>query len=367
MTFLAKKIFVQRVANPPPLPSLQGVMFGTLFSPHMLVIDADGNGKWGKPRIVPFENLSLPPQTACLHYAIQCFEGMKAYRDSHGNIRLFRPDRNCRRLLDSTRRLCLPGFDPDELQKLIEEFVKVERDYVPSERGYSLYLRPTVIGTGSTLSAVAGSAAKLFVIASPVGPYYPSGMKPVRLHVEEERRRAWPGGVGNVKLGANYAAPMLVQREASELGFQQVLWLGAGEEVQEVGAMNFMCLWRPSANSNEVELVTAPLDGTILPGVTRDSILSLVRQWGEARVSERSFTIHELTAALREKRVLECFGCGTAAIVSPVEALSYKGELLNVPCPAPGASLTHRVLKAITDIQYGDVEHEWSRIVDTTS
>nr|CCD14755.1 unnamed protein product [Trypanosoma congolense IL3000] len=367
MSFLAKNLIIQRALNPPPLPSLEGVPFGTIFTPHMLVVDTETNESWGKPRIVPFENLSLPPQTACLHYAIQCFEGMKAYRDKEDNVRLFRPELNCQRLLNSTRRLCLPDFDPDELLHLIQRFVDLERDYVPRGRGYSLYLRPTVIGTSTTLSASASTAAKLFVIASPVGPYYGPVMKPVRLYVEERRHRAWPGGIGNVKLGANYAGPMLVQMEAGAKGFHQVLWLGAAEDVQEVGAMNFLCLWRPSADSKEIELITAPLDGTILPGVTRNSILSLVSEWGGIRVSERSFTIHELVAALRERRVLECFGCGTAAIVSPVEALSYEGELLEVPCPEPENSLTHRVLKTLTDIQYGDVKHEWSRVVEVST
>ncbi|KAG8339806.1 putative Amino transferase class IV [Trypanosoma vivax] len=364
MSFKASQLTIQRTVNAPPLPPLKGVKFGSIFSPHMLLVDSDATGKWGKPSIVPFHNFSMPPQSACLHYALQCFEGMKVYRDSKGGVRLFRPERNCARFLSSTRRLCFPDFDPSELLALIKEFVKVERDYVPAERGYSLYLRPTAIGTAAEIAAAPSSTSRIFLIASPVGPYYSEGLKPVKLLVEEHRRRAWPGGVGNVKLGANYAAPMLVQRQAQERGLHQVLWLGAHEDVQEVGAMNFFCLWRPSSGSSETELITAPLDGTILPGVTRDCVLELARKWGDHRVSERSFTVGELVEALRENRVIECFGCGTAAIVSPVDGLSYKDEFFQIPHQDPAKSITQRVLKEITDIQYGDVEHDWSHLVD---
>ncbi|RNF27087.1 branched-chain amino acid aminotransferase [Trypanosoma conorhini] len=188
-------------------------------------------------------------------------------------------------------------------------------------------------------------------------------MKPVKLLVEEERRRSWPGGTGSVKMGANYASSVLVQKEADAQGYQQVLWLGPKGEVEEVGAMNFFCLWRPSNSKPDLELITAPLDGTVLPGVTRDSILSLARGFGGVKVSERSFLIEELVTALQEKRVVECFGCGTAAIVSPVEALCYKQVKYDVPCPPPETSFTHRMLNTIQDIQYGVLEHEWSRVV----
>ncbi|ESL07992.1 branched-chain amino acid aminotransferase [Trypanosoma rangeli SC58] len=363
MSFQARCLTVQRVTNPPPLPPLKGVKFGSIFTPHMVKIEWQSLAKWGNPRIVPFENLSLPPQTACLHYALECFEGLKAYRDAAGRVRLFRPERNCARMLESTTRLCFPKFDPNELLKIVEEFVKVEKDYVPTERGYSLYLRPTAIALGDTLSVKPADKILLFVIASPVGPYYASGMKPVKLLVEESRRRSWPGGTGGVKIGANYASTVLVQEEAEKSGYQQVLWLGSSGEVQEVGAMNFFVLWRPSNTKPDLELVTAPLDGTVLPGITRDSILSLVRKSGEMVVSERKFFIDELVTALKEKRVVECFGCGTAAIVSPVEGLCYKGVEYNVPCPPPETSLTHRMLNSILDIQYGVTEHEWSRVV----
>nr|AGT02575.1 branched-chain-amino-acid transaminase [Herpetomonas muscarum] len=381
-SFKAKDLVREMVPAPPPLPSMKGVKFGTIFTPHMLIVDYD-HGAWGKPRIEPFKPFSMPPQSSVLHYGLSCFEGMKAYADINDvekvkkgealgekhRVRLFRPDKNIARLQDSMHRLCFPSFDADELNKLMHAFVRTEQAYVPKQFGYSLYLRPTAIGTSEHLGA-SPSTVRLFVIASPVGPYYPPaegqedagamGIKPVKLLVEETHRRAWPGGTGGSKLGANYAGPMLVQEQAHQRGYDQVLWLGAGQEVQEVGAMNFCCVWRTP--EGKTELVTAPLDGTILPGVTRDSILALARQWGEFEVAERAYTVEELVAALEEGRVVECFGCGTAAIVSPVCALSYRGKEYAVPCPE--TSITTRFLTEMLDIQYGKTPSEWSVLVE---
>ena len=375
-SFSAASLTKKLAANPPPLPPMKGVAFGTVFTPHMVIIDYD-NGKWGAPQIVPFGDFSLAPQTICLHYAMECFEGMKAYADiadiekaskgeklSEQHLRLFRPDKNVARLQDSMHTLCMPKFDAAELLKVIEEFVRTEKDYVPKEFGYSLYLRPTAIGTAKTLSVVPSKSVRLFVIASPVGPYYPppegqsgaAAINPVKLLVEEKRKRAWPGGTGGSKLGANYAGPLLVQEEAHHHGYDQVLWLGAKGEVQEVGAMNFCTLWK--TKEGKTELITAPLDGTILPGVTRDSILELAREWGEFEVSERPYFVQELVEALQENRVIECFGCGTAAIVSPVDLLAYRGKEYAVPCPENG--VTRRFLNEILDIQYGKKPSPWS-------
>ncbi|KPI89931.1 putative branched-chain amino acid aminotransferase [Leptomonas seymouri] len=375
-SFTAAALTKTLVPNPPPLPPMKGVAFGTVFTPHMTIIDFE-NGQWGAPRITPFENFSLAPQTSCLHYGLQCFDGMKVYADAGDiervargerltkqHLRLFRPDKNVARLKDSMQALCMPSFDEAELLKVIEEFVRTEKDYVPKELGYSLYLRPAAIGTSTQLSAVPSKSVRLFIIASPVGPYYPppegqagaAAINPVRLLVEERRRRAWPGGTGGRKIGANYAGPMRVQEEAHRQGYDQVLWLGAVGEVQEVGAMNFCTLWR--TKEGKTELITAPLEDTVLPGVTRDSILALARKWGGFEVSERPYLVQELVEALQEGRVIECFGCGTAAIVSPVKALSYSGREYAVPCPEDG--ITRRFLREILDIQYGRKPSEWS-------
>ncbi|EPY23377.1 branched-chain amino acid aminotransferase [Strigomonas culicis] len=267
-------------------------------------------------------------------------------------------------------RLCFPSFDKEEFLQLLDEYVRTEASYVPKKMGYSLYLRPTAMAIDTTLAPVVAKRIRLFVIASPVGPLWatPAGssaaeLRPVKLLVEEHDRRAWPGGTGASKLSANYAGPMKAQERAQQKGYNQVLWLGPNQEVQEVGAMNFLALWK-NKETGELELVTAPLDGSVLPGITRDSILQLAREWG-LTVREVVFTIEDLITAIQESRLVECFGCGTAAVVTAVGLLAYKGVEYAVPCPSEAqGSLTHRCLRAILDIQYGQVEHEWSRPLD---
>ncbi|CUE74209.1 branched chain amino acid transferase, putative [Bodo saltans] len=357
--FFAKDIV--RKLSPVAVPPVctKGLGFGEAFAPHMFEVDSIKED-WGTPQINQFHNLSLPPQCSGLHYGLQCFEGLKAYRDKKNNIRLFRPEMNLRRLQNSMNRLVFPRFDEKEMLDCLKELVRIDADHVPAERGYSLYLRPTAIGTNHNLRVGPADRCKLFIITSPVGPYYPTGFKPVSLMVDDEHRRAWPGGTGSSKIGANYAGPIFHQVECAKKGYSQILWLGPGDVVDEVGAMNFMCIWK---NKNgERELITAPLDGTILPGVTRDSILSLVRSWGEIKVNEQRFTIHDLVDALKRGDVEEMFGCGTAAIVSPVNGLNFKGTHYDVPCPLE-TSVTMRLFNTIQDIQYGDVEHEWSTVI----
>jgi len=339
--------------------SVNGVGFGELFAPHMFEVDSVG-AKWENPRIVPYHHFTLPPQCGGLHYGLQCFEGMKAYRDKQGGVRLFRPERNFQRLQSSMQRLCFPKFDEKEMLECLKELVRVDADFVPSERGYSLYIRPTAIATNLNLRVGPSDRCKLYVITSPVGPYYPQGFKPVSLLVDNKNRRAWPGGTGGFKLGANYAGPIKHQVDCAQSGYSQILWLGPGDVVDEVGAMNFMCVWKNKAGEEEV--ITAPLDGTILPGITRDSVLSLLKGWGQHKVTEGRFTIHDIIEALERGDVRELFGCGTAAIVTPVNALSFNGKRYDVPVPEK--SLTQKLMNTIQDIQYGDVEHEWSVRID---
>ncbi|EPY28167.1 branched-chain amino acid aminotransferase [Angomonas deanei] len=346
------------------------------------------NHQWSKPIIKPRENISLPPQCSVFHYGTSCFEGMKAYADVEDiekvtkgetlttqRVRLFRPDKNIARLQNSMARLCFPGFDSEEFLRCLEEYVKVEANYVPKQYGYSLYLRPTAIGVSESLKAAPAPNVKLFVIASPVGPYYTPAageehagalaVHPVKLLVEENVKRAWPGGTGGCKLGANYAGPMLAQEEAHAKGYDQVLWLGANQEVQEVGAMNFICVWK--TKEGKTELVTAPLDGSVLPGVTRDSILQLVREWGEITVRECNYYVSDMIAAIEEGRMVECFGCGTAAIVTPVKLLAYRGVEYAVPAPEDAEhSIARRCLKTILNIQHGVTPKEWSRVLVNT-
>jgi branched-chain amino acid aminotransferase len=293
---------------------------------------------------------------------------MKAYKDSKGQVRLFRPTNNMARMNKSSARIALPTFDGAALIQLISQFAQLESRFIPSTRGYSLYLRPTLIGTQRTLGVGPPGSALLYVIASPVGPYYPTGFKAVSLEATDYAVRAWPGGVGDKKLGANYAPCIVPQMEAAKRGFHQNLWLFGDEEfVTEVGTMNMFVALK-NKETGQKELVTAPLDGTILEGVTRDSVLSLAREklapagWV---ISERKYTMGELSEAAKEGRLLEAFGAGTAAIVSPVRNISWKGNLVECglkPHEEAG-EITQKMKDWIEARQYGDEEHEWSYVV----
>ena len=355
--------------EPRPKIPLEDLVFGHTFTDHMLTCEWTREGGWGRPQIVPFGDLRLPPSASCLHYATECFEGMKAYKDSLGNIRLFRPDLNMQRLINSARRLALPDFEEKELLSLIKTLLKIDREWIPEKPGYSLYIRPTIIGTGASLGVSPSNKAMLFVICCPVGPYYRTGFSAVSLYAEDRFVRAWPGGTGAYKLGANYAAGILPQMQVAPFGYQQVLWI-FGEEhlITEVGTMNCFIFWINEQGKRE--LVTAPLtDGTILPGVTRDSILSLARTWNEFEVSERSVSMKEVVLAINEGRLLEMFGSGTAAVVSPIKTINYLGQDWSIPLdPSDPSSqagpLAKRFWEAITLIQYGQVPHEWSWVID---
>lgn len=337
----------------------------TTVADHMLSIEWTASEGWLEPRITPYQNLSLDPASCVFHYGFECFEGMKAYKDNKGKIRLFRPDMNMARMNKSSARIALPTFDPATMITLIAKFAALEERFIPSARGYSLYLRPTMIGTQRTLGVGPPGSALFYVIASPVGPYYPTGFKAVSLEATDYAVRAWPGGVGDKKLGANYAPCILPQMEAAKRGFHQNLWLfGEEEYVTEVGTMNMFAAIK-NKETGKKELLTAPLDGTILAGVTRDSILSLAREKLEPEgwnIIERKFTMPELAQASKEGRLLEAFGAGTAAVVSPVRNISYKGELVDCglrPDQEAG-EIAQKMLDWISARQYGDEEHEWS-------
>lgn len=331
----------------------------------MLAIEWNQDKGWLEPKITPYQNLSLDPATCVFHYAFECFEGMKAYKDKNGKVRLFRPDMNMARLNKSAARIALPTFEPAEFAQLISKLVNLDSRFIPDQRGYSLYLRPTMIGTQKTLGVGPPGSALLYCIASPVGPYYPTGFKAVSLEATDYAVRAWPGGVGDKKLGANYAPCILPQLQAASRGFQQNLWLFGEEEfVTEVGTMNMFVALK-NKETGQKELITAPLDGTILEGVTRDSVLALARErlipqgW---KITERKYTMKELAEAADEGRLLEAFGTGTAAIVSPVRSISWKGKLVDCGLSEVEESgeIALQMKNWIEAIQYGDEEHEWS-------
>ncbi|KAK5120487.1 hypothetical protein LTR85_006142 [Meristemomyces frigidus] len=356
-----------KTTTPKDLIPHDQLIFGRTFTDHMLSLEWTAGEGWLAPHITPYQNLSLDPATCVLHYAFEAFEGMKAYKDKSGQVRLFRPDKNMARLNKSSARIALPTFDGDTFIELLKEFCRVEERFIPS-----LYIRPNIIGTQRTLGVGPPGSALLYVIASPVGPYYPTGFKAISLEATTYAVRAWPGGVGASKLGANYAPCIVPQMQAAQRGFHQNLWLfedvdgatGRKEDfVTEVGTMNlFACV---VGRDGRKELMTAPLDGTILEGVVRDSILALARErlvpegW---KVSERRFTMREIAEAADEGRLMEVFGSGTAAVVAPVRSIGWKGRLIGCGLPEDRevGEVTKRMKDWIEGIQYGEEEHPWS-------
>ena len=292
---------------------------------------------------------------------LQCFEGMKAYKslsEGDDSVRLFRPDKNMERLSNSMDRLHMPGadFDRDELTKLIQQLVLLDKDWIPDGEGYSLYIRPTVIATHPYLGLAAPNSLLLYVITSPVGPYYKSGFDPIKLTADTPYVRAWPGGTGSNKVGGNYAPTMKAAAQAAKEGYSQVLWL-YNDEITEVGAMNLF-LVMTNKDTGRKELITPPLSrGDILPGVTRASIIDLAKTtWDDVDVYERFPNMSEVVKASNESRLLEVFGAGTAAVVTPVSCIRYKGNDIEIPTADGAGEITQRVWDQLTGIQYGKLE-----------
>jgi branched-chain amino acid aminotransferase len=338
------------------------LVFGKYTGDHMLTIDWDAKTGWTTPKIHAHSPIVLDPTASVFHYALECFEGMKAYKDKDGKARLFRPMDNMARLNRSSARLTLPTFDESELLECIKDLVRVDAELIPPERGYSLYIRPTVISTSTSLGVHVPRSAKLFVITSPVGPYYKTGFKPVSLLADSTNVRACRGGTGAYKLGSNYAGTIWPALQAEKKGYSQVLWL-VDDQVSEVGTMNLFFFW--INEKGERELITPPLtDGTILPGVTRASVLDLARQWGEFKVTEANFTMSQVVKALQEGRILEAFGAGTAAVISPIERINYHDTDLRIPLGTKGSTqageLAQRLLDQMLSIQYGEIPSPWS-------
>lgn len=342
-----------------PKPDPNHLIFGRHFSDHMLEVEWIAGHGWGRPKICPVHNLSLHPAVKSLHYAQQLFEGMKAYRGVDNQIRLFRPDLNMKRMLATTERCSLPLFDGNEFVSCIKKLIDVDQEWVPYHTFSSLYIRPTFIGIEPSLGVAASSRCLLYVITGPVGPYFATGVKPVSLLADPKFIRAWPGGCGDKKMGSNYGPTIAVQKHAEKMNLQQVLWLfGDDHQLTEVGTMNLFVFW---TNENGVkELVTPPLNGIILPGVTRHCVLELAREWNEFTVSERIITMKEITKALKEHRLLEIFGAGTACVVCPVGKIHYLGQDLAIPTMEHKDPLTLRMLKTITDIQFARVPSKWT-------
>lgn len=358
--FKAVDLQVQMTKEPQKKPNpSESLLFGKTFTDHMLIVEWSGTTGWGLPQIQPFQNLTLHPACSALHYSLQLFEGLKAYKGRDQQVRLFRPWLNMERMLSSARRLYLPSFDKLELLECIRRLIEVDKDWVPDGAGTSLYVRPVLIGNEPSLGIGAASRALLYVILCPVGSYFRGdAMNPISLLADPTFIRAWVGGVGNHKLGGNYGPTVVVQQEAQKKGCEQVLWLyGPDHQLTEVGNMNIFIYW--THEDGVLELVTPPLDGIILPGVIRRSLLDLAETWGEFRVVERKITMKQLQRALEEGRVREVFGSGTACQVCPVNGILFEGKQLHIPTMENGPELILRFQKELKAIQDGTKPHEW--------
>lgn len=329
--------------------------FGKFFSDHMFIMEYEEGKGWMNPRIEPYHRLSLDPASSVLHYAQEIFEGLKAYRRADGSIVMFRPWDNCKRLNKSAERMCMPEIDVDFNVEAMRKLVEVEKDWVPHTEGTSLYLRPTMIANDEALGVHAAKRYIYYIICAPSGAYYPTGLAPIKIKVEDKYVRAVRGGMGFAKTGGNYACSIKAGADAGKEGFSQVLWLDGQElkYVQEVGAMNMMFLI-------DDKLVTAPLDGAILPGITRDSILTLARSEG-ITVEERRLSVDELMTAADNGHLREAFGTGTAAVVSPVGHLCYRDHMVQVNDGGIG-KLTQHFYDTLTGIQWGNVEDRFNWI-----
>ncbi|MCI6152589.1 MULTISPECIES: branched-chain amino acid aminotransferase [Fusobacterium] len=352
------EIRVERVKELKEKPDQNKLGFGKYFTDHMFLMDYSKEKGWHDARIVPYGPLSLSPASFVLHYAQEVFEGLKAYRTKEGKVLLFRPEMNARRMQKSCERLCMPEFPEDMFVEAIEKLVEYEKEWIPSAEGTSLYIRPFMFSTEATVGVHPASNYLFAIILSPVGNYYPEGVSPVKIYVEEELVRACKGGTGFTKCGGNYAASILAQYNAQQKGYTQVLWLDGAERkyVEEVGTMNVMFLV-------DGEVYTSPIDGTVLPGVTRDSCIQLLKDWGY-KVHEEHFTIDFLMEAARNGKLQEAFGTGTAAVISPVGELFYRGETAVINDFKTGA-LTQRLYDTLTGIQWGKLEDtkNWTREV----
>ena len=337
---------IEHTLSPRLRPDEHTLGFGTVFADHMLLQSYRAGEGWAAARIAPYAPLALDPAAGALHYGQSVFDGLKAFRAADGGVRLFRPDTHIARLCRSAERLCMPVPDAAAALRSLRTLVALEQEWVPSAPGTALYIRPAIIATEGFLGVRPAQEYLYFVILSPVGAYYPEGMAPVKILVEDVQVRAVEGGLGSAKTGANYAASLHAGERARRRGFSQVLWLDGREHryLEEVGAMNLMLRIKD-------EVVTPPLSGNILPGVTRDCVLTLLRAWG-VPVSERPITIDEVLAASHDCTLREVWGTGTAAVISPVGELAYQGSPLTVNGGRTG-ELTQRLYDALTAIQYG--------------
>lgn len=343
-------ITINKTANPKPLPTEDNPLtFGTIFTDHMFVMDYETGKGWHNPRIEEYAPISLEPSAMVFHYGQEMFEGLKAYRTEDGRILLFRPDKNIERANNTNRRICIPEIPAEDFLQAIKEVVRVDQAWIPTKPGTSLYIRPFVIATDPFLGVRPSNTYKFMIILSPVGAYYPEGLDPVKIWIEDEYVRAVRGGIGEAKVGANYVASLKAQVKAHDEGYSQVLWLDGVERkyIEEVGAMNIFF----KINGT---VVTPVLNGSILPGVTRNSCIELCKTWG-LPVEERKVSVDELIAAAKDGSLEEVWGSGTAAVISPVGHLRYGDEVMQIQDGGIG-EISQKLYDTVTGIQLGKID-----------
>ena len=351
-----KQIKIIPTDSPKEKPDPNTLEFGRSFTDHMFILDYSEKDGWHDARIIPYAPLSLDPASIALHYGQTVFEGMKAYYTESGDINLFRPKMNIQRLNRSSSRLCIPALDEEFAVQAIKELVAYEKDWIPKAEGTSLYIRPFIIATEAFLGVASSTEYQFIVILSPVGAYYKEGINPVKIAVEDTYVRAVKGGTGEAKTGGNYASALKAQEVVNKEGFSQVLWLDGVEKkyIEEVGSMNVFFKIKG-------EVVTPELRGSILPGVTRDSVIKLLKHW-DIPLVERKISMQELADAHENGLLEEAFGTGTAAVISPIGQLTWDGKDMIINHNKTG-DLSSRIYNEITQLQYGKVKDPFDWIV----
>lgn len=353
-------IRIEMTKNPKVLPGPDNPLkFGTIFTDHMFLMNYETGRGWFDPRVVPYQPLNLEPSAMVFHYGQEMFEGLKAYKSVDGRTLLFRPDKNVERANRTNRRICIPEIPEEDFLQAIKTIVKIDEKWIPTKEGTSLYIRPFIIATDPFLGVRPSDRYLFIIILSPVGAYYPEGLNPVKIWIEDEYVRAVKGGVGEAKVGANYVASLKSQVKAHDEGYSQVLWLDGVHRryIEEVGAMNIFF----KINGT---VVTPELNGSILPGVTRDSVLTLCREWG-LPTEERRISIDEIYEASQNGTLEEVWGTGTAAVISPVGQLRWEDKIMQVQDGGIGP-LSQKLYDTITGIQLGKLEdtHGWTVTVE---
>lgn len=340
-------------------PQADQLEFGKQFTDHMFIMDYTQGQGWHDPRIVPYQPLSLEPSAMIFHYGQSVFEGLKAYATPEDEIILFRPEKNFQRLNSSNSRLCIPDIDVDFALKALKTLISVDKEWIPQAEGTSLYIRPFIIATEPYLGVSPSEKYQFIIIMSPVGSYYKEGIHPVKIAVESAFTRAVNGGTGEAKTGGNYASSLKAQEVSEKMGYAQVLWLDGVEKkyIEEVGSMNVFF----KING---EIITPALNGSILPGITRDSIIELLKHWG-LPVSERRVSMEEVHEAHKLGQLEEAFGTGTAAVISPIGEFLWNGEKMLVQSGETG-ELSRKLYDTLTGVQTGKVADElnWTTKVE---